>query len=110
MIDDYAGRTKVFSDYLASSFDQELMAVIRRHRRVLLFGPLIAALLFYAINPDLPGTYVSKAYVRLDRDRTESLVLQRFNPVVADRLLGPHPDASRLYHLNTFMELVDAER
>ena len=36
MIDNYLGRTTTFSEYLASSFDQELIAAIRRHRRILL--------------------------------------------------------------------------
>jgi hypothetical protein len=76
-----------FSEYLASSFDQELIAAIRRHRLVLLLGPLIAALLFYAIKPNLPGTYVSKAYVRLDAARAESLALARTDPDIADRFL-----------------------
>jgi hypothetical protein len=35
-----------FSKYLASSFDQKLIAAICRHYLVLLLGPIIAALLF----------------------------------------------------------------
>jgi hypothetical protein len=115
MIDSYLGRTMTFSEYLASSFDQELIAAIRRHRLVLLLGPPIAALLFYAINPDLPGMYVSKAYVRLDRASAESLAEERTYSVIVDRFLGELPvmkeksTISRLYHLKTFMELVDVE-
>ncbi len=84
-----------FSEYLASSFDPELIAAMRRHRLVLLLGPIIAALLFYAINPEFPGTSVSKAYVRLDAARAESLALERTDPDIADQLLRWHPRHER---------------
>jgi hypothetical protein len=86
-----------FSEYFASSFDQSLIAAIRRHYLALLLGPIIAALLFYALNPELPGMYVSKAYVRLDRANAESLSLERTNRAVANLVLGGLP------------QLVDAE-
>jgi hypothetical protein len=103
-----------FSEYLATSFDQGLMAAIRRHGLVLLLGPMAVALLFYAVNPNLPGMYVSKAYLRLDGASAELLARERTNPLVADQLLGGLPETNekttttRLYYLLTFMELVDA--
>jgi hypothetical protein len=72
-----------FSEYAASPFDQSLIAAIRRHYRALLLGPIIAALLFYFLNPELPGMHVSKAYVRLDRANAESLSLNA--PIVPSR-------------------------
>jgi hypothetical protein len=104
-----------FSEYLASSFDQSLIAEIRRHYLALLLGPIIVALLFYALSPELPGMYVSKAYVRLDRANAESLSLERTKLAVANLLLGGLPeikeksDSTRTFHLTSFMELVDAE-
>jgi hypothetical protein len=104
-----------FSEYLASSFDQSLIAAIRRHYPVLLLGPIIVALLFYALSPELPGMYVSKAYVRLDRANAESLSLERTNRAVANLPLGGLPeikaksDSNRAFHLMSSMELVDAE-
>ena len=93
-----------FSEYLASSFDQSLIAAIRRHYPVLLLGPIIVALLFYALSPELPGMYVSKAYVRLDRANAESLSQERTNRAVAlAQLVDAEPPGStateRLYRL-----------
>jgi hypothetical protein len=109
-------RAMTFSEkHLASSLDQSLMAAIRRHYLALLLGPIIAALLFYALNPELPGMYVSKAYVRLDGANAESLSLERTNYAVTDLLLGGLPETkeksipTRAYHLMNFIELVDAE-
>jgi hypothetical protein len=104
-----------YSEYLASSFDQRLIAAIRRHTPVLLLGPIIAGLLFYAINPDLPGMYVSKAYLRFDRARADSLALYRTNPFLADLFLGGLPETgaknttARVFFLMNFMDVIDAE-
>src|SRR4051812_43023433 len=77
-----------------SLFDRETIAAVRRRFWLLLLGPVVAALAVYAINPDLPGMYVSTAYLRLDPATAESLLVQRKNPSLnenlrlADKLFG----------------------
>ena len=96
-------------------FDREVIAALRRRYWLLLLGPIVAALAVYAINPDLPGMYASRAYLRLDPATAESLSNQRRNPALADKLFGALPEtghkstAARVEFLSTFMNLTPVE-
>ena len=98
-----------------SPFDREMIAAVRRRWWVVLLGPIVAAVAVYAINPDLPGTYVSTAYLRLDPATAESLSIQRKNPSLADLFFGNLPETSskgnvaRIKLLSTFMSLTEVE-
>jgi hypothetical protein len=56
-------------------FDSELIGAVRRWYLPLLFGPLLATIATYAIDPNLPGLYTSAAYLRLDTAAAQSLSL-----------------------------------
>ncbi len=94
-------------------FDREMITALRRRYPLLLLGPIVAALAVYAINPDLPGMYASRAYLRLDPATAESLSNQRRNPALADRLFGAlaetshKSNAARVEFLSTFMSLAE---
>jgi hypothetical protein len=73
----------------------DALAAMRRYLWALLIAPPLVGAIFYAINPDLPGPYVSRATLRMDAKTAASLDIERTNPRLADLFYKNDPAAGR---------------
>jgi hypothetical protein len=95
-------------------FSQELVMAVAHHYRLLLIGPILVALVAYAIASVVPGKYISTAYLRIDRAMARSLEAIMTSPAEADKVLANYPETgstseARVRYLSDNLWLTDIE-
>lgn len=95
-------------------FSQDLVMAVAHHYRLLLIGPILIALLAYAIAWVVPAKYISTAYLRIDRAMARTLEAIMTSPAEADRVLSKYPETgstpeARIRYLSDNLWLTDIE-